>query len=228
MSTDLAPVEEEKPVPEGFKIFTSEEFGQVRVVAGPDGEPWFMATDVAIVLGYRDAANMTRNLDDEDKGTHILSTLGGDQNVTIINESGLYAAVFHSRKPEAKMFKKYVTSEILPSVRRHGIYATDDAIEKALADPDSWIRVMEQLKKERAEKNRIAQDEERGDFHYLKKEPCPATGAQSLLSFICPWFPPPISTRLSGNRPARPMLSISERHYHRLLVSSCNASSLFF
>jgi len=161
MFTDLVPVEEEKPVPEGFKIFTSEEFGQVRVVAGPDGEPWFMATDVAIVLGYGHTPHMTRHLDEEDSSTHNVSrtsgSIGGNPNVTIINESGLYAAVFHSRKPEAKMFKKYVTSEILPSVRRHGIYATDDAIEKALADPDSWIRVMEQLKEERAEKARIAQ-----------------------------------------------------------------------
>ena len=78
-----------------------------------------MASDVAEVLGYRDAANMTRNLDNDDKGTHILSTLGGTQNVTIINESGLFTAVFHSRRPEAKRFKRYVTSDILPTVRKH-------------------------------------------------------------------------------------------------------------
>ena len=86
-----------------------------------------MTKDFAEVLGYRDAANMTRNLDDEDKGTQIVGTLGGTQNMTIINESGLYGAVFHSRKLEAKTFKRYVTTEILPSIRKHGAYAIEQA-----------------------------------------------------------------------------------------------------
>lgn len=87
-----------------------------------DGEPWFVAKDVADVLGYREAKDMTRNLDDDEKGAHILPTLGGDQEVLIINESGLYTAILKSRRKEAKRFKKWVTSTVLPSIRKHGGY----------------------------------------------------------------------------------------------------------
>lgn len=81
-----------------------------------------MAKDVADVLGYRNAPDMTRNLDDEDKDAQIVRTLGGNQKTTIINESGLYTAIFHSRRSDAKKFKRHVTSEILPSIRKHGGY----------------------------------------------------------------------------------------------------------
>ncbi|HKK87768.1 MAG TPA: Bro-N domain-containing protein, partial [Saprospiraceae bacterium] len=81
------------------------------------GEAWFVAADVAKVLGYRNAPDMTRNIDDEDKGTQIVRTLGGTQEITIINESGLYTAIIYSRRPEAKAFRRKVTSEILPSIR---------------------------------------------------------------------------------------------------------------
>jgi len=87
------------------------------------GDPWFVATDVAAVLGYRDAFNMARNLDDDEKGTHILSTLGGHQDISIVSESGLYAAILKSRRAEARRFRKWVTSEVLPSLRRDGSYA---------------------------------------------------------------------------------------------------------
>jgi len=81
-----------------------------------------VAADVAKVLGYRNAPDMTRNIDDEDKGTQIVRTLGGTQEITIINESGLYTAIIYSRRPEAKAFRRKVTSEILPSIRKHGGY----------------------------------------------------------------------------------------------------------
>jgi anti-repressor protein len=87
-----------------------------------DGEPWWVANDVAQALEYRGAETMTRNLDDEEKGAHILCTLGGDQKVTIINESGLYSAVLKSRKESAKRFKKWVTGEVLPSIRKTGTF----------------------------------------------------------------------------------------------------------
>lgn len=86
------------------------------------GEPWFITADVARVLGYRDASNAGRVLDDDEKGTHIVSTPGGDQKVTVINESGLYALVLRSRKPEARKFAKWVTAEVLPSIRKTGKY----------------------------------------------------------------------------------------------------------
>lgn len=84
------------------------------------GEPWFAASDLAKALGYRDAPNMLRSLHDDEKGTHIMSTPGGDQNLNIISESGMYAAIFKSRRPEAERFRKWVTSVVLPSIRKTG------------------------------------------------------------------------------------------------------------
>ena len=87
-----------------------------------DGEPWFVVADVAAVLDYSEASAMTRTLDDDEKGLHTVQTLGGDQQLVTINESGLYSAILKSRKPEAKRFKKWVTSEVLPSIRKTGSY----------------------------------------------------------------------------------------------------------
>ncbi|WP_417283708.1 Bro-N domain-containing protein [Comamonas sp.] len=93
----------------------------VRVVTHND-QPWFVATDVANTLGYRSAPDASRHLDDDEKGTQIVRTPGGDQKLTIISESGLYALVLRSRKPEARKFAKWVTSEVLPSIRQTGGY----------------------------------------------------------------------------------------------------------
>jgi Rha family phage regulatory protein len=95
-----------------------------------DDKPWFVAADVATALEYRDAGNAVRILDDDEKGTHIVSTPSGNQDLTIINESGLYSLILRSRKPEAKAFKKFVTSEVLPAIRRQGYYATPGEICK--------------------------------------------------------------------------------------------------
>lgn len=92
-----------------------------------DGEPWFVAGDVSTALDYSEAKDMTRNLDDDEKGRQIVPTLGGDQEMTVINESGLYSAILKSRKPEAKAFKKWVTSEVLPSIRKTGSYTAPAA-----------------------------------------------------------------------------------------------------
>jgi prophage antirepressor-like protein len=98
----------------------------VRVI-DRDGQPWFVATDIAEALEYRDATNMVRNLDDDEADTHIVSTrsdngIEQDREVTIINESGLYSAILRSRKASAKRFKKWVTSEVLPAIRKTGAY----------------------------------------------------------------------------------------------------------
>lgn len=103
-----------------------------------NGEPWFVAGDIAELLGYRDAANMARNLDDDEKDTHNLSIRsenGTEQHreVLIINESGLYSAILRSRRKEAKRFKKWVTSTVLPSIRQHGGYlAAQEELSPAL------------------------------------------------------------------------------------------------
>lgn len=95
-----------------------------------DGEPWFVAKDVCEVLGIADHTTATRDLENNEKGTHSMRTLGGNQTVLIVNESGLYALIFKSRKPKAKAFRKWVTSEVLPSIRKTGGYT--DMIPKDL------------------------------------------------------------------------------------------------
>lgn len=87
-----------------------------------DDQPWFVAKDVAHALHYRDSEKMTRNLDDDEKDTRIVGTPGGAQELSVINESGLYSAILRSRKAEAKRFKKWVTAEVLPAIRKHGHY----------------------------------------------------------------------------------------------------------
>ncbi|WCF27237.1 BRO-N domain-containing protein [Xylella fastidiosa] len=95
----------------------------VRVVMR-DGNPWFIATDVAVALGYRDAANAARHVGAHQKGTHIVSTIKGNQELTIVSEGGLYRLVLRSRKPEAVAFSDWVTDEVLPSIRKTGSYST--------------------------------------------------------------------------------------------------------
>lgn len=106
---------------------------EIRAIANDQGEPWFVAGDVAELLGYRNAPDMTRLLDDDEKGTHNLRTLGGEQEMTIISESGLYACILKSRRPEAKVFRKWVTGEVLPALRKTGHYAvpTEPSINPA-------------------------------------------------------------------------------------------------
>lgn len=112
-------------LPASSKQFSFNDLYVRIVMLGDLPEPWFVATDVAEALGYSETAAMTRSLDDDEKGLQIVQTLGGNQEMTIINESGLYSAILKSRKPEAKAFKKWVTSEVLPSIRRTGSYSVE-------------------------------------------------------------------------------------------------------
>lgn len=123
---------------------------EVRVTIADDGEPRWVASDIAKVLEYSEASAMTRHLDADEKGLSIVQTLGGDQEVTTITESGLYSAILRSRKPEAREFKRWVTREVLPSIRKRGGYLTPEATEAALTDPDFIIRLATELKNERA------------------------------------------------------------------------------
>ena len=106
-------------------------------VINKNGEAWFIASEVAAMLGYRDSYNMTRILDNDEKGTHNVSTLGGNQDVSVINESGFYHAAFKSRKPEVKPFRKWVTSEVLPTIRKTGGY---QITPKTTADDRTGLR----------------------------------------------------------------------------------------
>lgn len=103
-----------------LQVFENQEFGSVRTVAH-NNEPWFVGKDVAEALGYKRARDAIRDhVDDEDKEAVKHRTLGGVQNMTIINESGLYCLVLSSKLPTAKKFKRWVTSEVLPALRKNG------------------------------------------------------------------------------------------------------------
>ena len=96
-----------------------------------------MGKDVAVALGYANTRKaIADHVDDEDKGVTKCDTLGGEQNVTIINESGLYSLVLSSKLPQAKVFKHWGTAEVLPSIRRHGAYATSPTLERIIAQPE--------------------------------------------------------------------------------------------
>ncbi|TYQ93220.1 phage antirepressor KilAC domain-containing protein [Enterococcus faecium] len=126
------------------QIFNFEQ-NKVRTILVND-EPYFVGKDVAEILGYERADNAIRNhVDDEDKLTHQISASGQNRNMTIINESGLYSLILKSKLPSAKKFKRWVTSEVLPTIRKHGMYATDDLLN----NPDLLIEVATKLKEER-------------------------------------------------------------------------------
>ena len=122
---------------------------EVRTIQN-DGEPWFVLKDVCNVLHIGNSRDVVARLDQDEKGVGQIDTLGGKQEMTIINESGLYNVILRSDKPDAKPFRKWVTSEVLPTIRRHGMYATPDTVEKMLADPDTTIKLLETIKQERA------------------------------------------------------------------------------
>lgn len=109
-----------------LQIFNSPEFGAIRTIE-KDGEPWFVGKDVAAALGYKEPTKAAREkVDDDDKGVSKIDTPSGIQEMTIINESGLYSLVLSSKLPTAKKFKRWVTSEIIPSIRKHGSYSAVD------------------------------------------------------------------------------------------------------
>ncbi|HHX0139425.1 TPA: phage antirepressor [Staphylococcus aureus] len=122
-------------------------------------EPYFVGKDVADILGYKNGSrDINAHVDAEDKLTYRISTAGQRRNQTIINESGLYSLIFSSKLESAKRFKRWVTSDVLPAIRKHGIYATDNVIEQTLKDPDYIITVLTEYKKEK-EQNLILQQE---------------------------------------------------------------------
>lgn len=132
-----------------LKIFNSPEFGQVRTLT-IGGEPWLVGKDVSVALGYANPQRAIRDhVDDEDKGVTEMVTPGGTQKVPIINESGLYSLVLSSKLPTAKKFKRWVTSEVLPAIRKHGGYMTPEKVEEALLNPDTLIKLATELKAER-------------------------------------------------------------------------------
>lgn len=138
-----------------LQIFNHPDFGQVRTVTIND-EPWFVGKDVADVLGYSNSRKaLADHVSEDDKrdGVTIRDAIGREQNPVLINESGLYSLILSSKLPGAKEFKRWVTSEVLPSIRKHGAYMTPETLQAAILNPDTMIQLCQQLKNEQ-DKNR--------------------------------------------------------------------------
>jgi len=129
-----------------IQIFNNSQFGDIRAI-NQNGEPWFVAADVCRVLEHTNVTVALDRLDDDEKAKFNLGLRGGDTGC--VNEPGLYSLVLGSRKPEAKAFKRWITHEVIPTIRKHGMYATPQTLEQMLNDPDSMIKVLQTLKEER-------------------------------------------------------------------------------
>lgn len=139
-----------------LKVFANPAFGSIRTL-NIDGEPWFVASDVCKALGIANNRDAVARLDEDEKGVALTDTLGGVQNLTTVNEPGLYALVLSSRKPEAKAFKRWITHEVIPSIRKHGGYVagqehmSDEELmakallmaQKTIADRDARISALQ-------------------------------------------------------------------------------------
>lgn len=138
-----------------IQTFNSPEFGSIRSVE-QNGEPWFVGKDVAEALGYGNPQRAIRDhVDALDKGVTEMVTPGGKQQMPIINESGLYSLIFSSKLEGAQRFKRWVTSEVLPSIRKNGHYMTPAALREAILNPDTVIQLCQQIKAEREKSARL-------------------------------------------------------------------------
>ena len=134
---------------ENIKIFNNAEFGEIRVML-IDDEPWFVGKDIAAALGYKDTVNALKaHVDEQDKAGWRITTQFGEKETTIINESGLYSLIFSSKLESAQRFKHWVTHEVLPSIRKHGMYMTGNLLETAIANPDFVIGLIQNMKAEK-------------------------------------------------------------------------------
>lgn len=114
-----------------------------------NGEPWFVLKDVCEVLGISHITDTAKRMDEDEVGqTEVIDSMGRSQSTYVINESGLYNVILRSDKPEAKPFRKWVTSEVLPSIRKHGAYMTPETLQAAILNPDTMIQLCQQLKAE--------------------------------------------------------------------------------
>ena len=151
-----------------IQVFSNSEFGSIRTVE-INNEPWFVGKDVAEVLGYKDTVNALKNhVDNDDKFMGCQNTtpsitdyLGRLQYPTWINESGLYSLILSSKLPNAKKFKRWVTSEVLPSIRKHGAYMSKENIEKVLYNPDFLIKLATNLKTEQEKNVKLQKENEK-------------------------------------------------------------------
>lgn len=165
-----------------MQAFNHSEFGKVRTVL-VEGEPWLVGKDVALALGYQNASKaLADHVDDEDKLNNVSLSSLGQRGGWLINESGLYALVLSSKLPTAKKFKRWVTSEVLPTIRKHGAYLTPEKLEEALLSPDTLIRLATQIKAER--EARVKAEEEKARLEEKIRLDAPSTALGEAIARV--------------------------------------------
>jgi len=133
-----------------IQVFTNKEFGEIRTVE-IDGQPWFVLKDACDILGLSSPHKVAQRLDKDEKGRSSIPTLGGNQTLTVINESGLYAVILRSDKPNARAFRKWLTADVIPCIRKHGGYITEQLLEQLAdceAERDNFIKKLAQSQKQ--------------------------------------------------------------------------------
>ncbi len=140
-----------------LQVFNGE-FGAIRVLRDEAGEPWFVLNEVAKILGIKNITDLKKRLNPKGLGQTELLTKGGKQKAYIINEPNLFRTILRSDKPEAKRFEDWLVEEVLPAIRKHGLYATDDVIEKTLNNPDFMIEILQKFKEEKQKRIELQQE----------------------------------------------------------------------
>ena len=163
-----------------LKTFQNPKFGTIRTTT-INGEPWFVAVDVCKALDIDNSRQALARLDEDEKNTVILNDGNrGNPNTAIVNEPGLYALVLGSRKPEAKAFKRWITHEVIPTIRKHGAYMTPEKVEEILLNPDTIIKLATELKEER-ERTAILNAKIKADKPYTEFGAAIAANSDAIL-----------------------------------------------
>lgn len=168
-----------------IKVFENEQFGEIRTVT-IDGQPWFVGKDVANALGYNKSRNaIAQHVDDEDKTPALIQggCSTGTQKTIVINESGLYSLILKSKLPSAKQFKRWVTSEVLPSIRKYGAYATEETLNRVEDDTEEAEKLFRMLREEKHRSKDIANQNEKliTEIHRLNEE---NTALAEVVDFV--------------------------------------------
>lgn len=167
-----------------IQVFNNPEFGEIRTVE-INNEPWLVGKDVAEALGYTDTFGaMKKHVDQDDKLVCQIDSAGQKRDATVINESGLYSLVLSSKLPTAKKFKRWVTSEVLPSIRKHGAYMTPETLEKMVLTPDFGIRLLTELKAEQDKRKALEATVEEQKPHVLFSNAVSASKTTILIGAL--------------------------------------------
>lgn len=138
-----------------IEIFRNEKFGEVRAIK-INGAGWLIGKDIAEKLGYQNGSrDINRHVDEEDRAEIMIYDGRQNRKMIVINESGLYSLVLLSKLKSAKMFKRWITAEVIPGIMKHGLYATADTVENMLSNPDFAIQLLQKYKEERLQKERL-------------------------------------------------------------------------